>query len=204
MKKTGKGRRGRRRRRKRRRRRQEEEEKRRRWGRVRQMLILRFWRYILYDIARCYIFLWCSVENAGSGYVEASCNASSETATFVLHLTKSIKHISDVQWVASESTEWVNNKCFNHVTENATFKVQIHFSHESLSDHGRQVFRKINIIIANFSSLVCHILTFAIRVKTCYIIRTGNRINLKYLHITIIINNICLIIEYRSLSQYTM
>eukprot|EP00057_Strongylocentrotus_purpuratus_P032170 XP_786827.2 PREDICTED: uncharacterized protein LOC581748 [Strongylocentrotus purpuratus] len=47
-----------------------------------------------------------SVENAGSGYVEASCNASSETATFVLHLTKSIEHISDVQWVASESTEW--------------------------------------------------------------------------------------------------
>ncbi|XP_041459073.1 uncharacterized protein LOC121410825 [Lytechinus variegatus] len=47
-----------------------------------------------------------SVENAGSGYVEASCNASSESATFVLHLTKPIKDISDVQWVASESTEW--------------------------------------------------------------------------------------------------
>ncbi|XP_071488268.1 uncharacterized protein [Diadema antillarum] len=47
-----------------------------------------------------------SVEDAGSGYVESSCNSTSEEVTLVLHLTKPIQHVSEVQWVASESTEF--------------------------------------------------------------------------------------------------
>ncbi len=47
----------------------------------------------------------CTVEDPGSYFVEAACDSTTGVLGLVLHATKPIKDVRDVQWAATESEE---------------------------------------------------------------------------------------------------
>ena len=48
---------------------------------------------------------FCTAENPGSGFVEALCESSTGILHLILHLTKPIHDVRDVQWAATEEME---------------------------------------------------------------------------------------------------